>query len=174
MNKQYLIDLLVNTSLSIFAIWIFSRPDIGLDLFRFYFGIILILGAVSLYIVYRNKSDKKLILFQSAILLLIGLVFLVSPSLSAKALALLLVAWMVYEIISNIMLALTYRKFSINFWPVLIVFALIYAGMVYFILQDLNLTSALIIKFISLLVVARSLLNIIDTIAYKKLYTDSE
>lgn len=175
MNKQYVVNLLINISIAIFALWIFSRPDVGLDLFRFYFTIILFLAGLSFIVIYKNKehNDTKA-LIQGSVLIILGIVFLVSPTLTSAALALLLIAWMAYEAFTNLMLAMTYRKYSISIWPSLIILSLVYLAMIYFIFQDLSLGSTILIKLISILIVVRSVFNILDIVAYKKVYESIE
>lgn len=171
MNKQYVVNLLINISIAIFALWIFTRPEVGLELFRFYFSIILFLGGLSFIVISKQKeTTNNKALLQGSALVILGVVFLVSPTLTSATLAILLIVWMAYEAFSNFMLAMTYRKFSISIWPALLVLSVVYLAMIFFVFQDLSLGSTLVIKLISLLVVVRSVFNIMDTVAYKKIY----
>ena len=113
-------------------------------------------------------------MIQGSVLIILGIVFLVSPTLTSATLALLLIAWMAYEAFTNLMLAMTYRKYSISIWPSLIILSLVYLAMIYFIFQDLSLGSTILIKLISILIVVRSVFNILDIVAYKKVYESIE
>lgn len=171
MNKNKIITMFINISIALLGLWIFLNPSIGIDFFRFYLGIILLIGALSLFLIYKTQNTKATkLLAQSIILLILGLFFIFSNRFSMITLGLGLSFWMIFEAFMNMNLALTYRKYKISIWPIVLILAIVALITAIYILANLSLSAVLMVRVSAVFVILRSLIIIVDDLVYKKVY----
>lgn len=171
MSKNKIINIIINISIGLLGLWIFINPNVGVDFFRFYLGIILIIGALSIFIVYKMQTEKSTkLLAQGIVLLVLGIFFVFSNQFSMITLGLALAVWMIFEAFMNINLALIYRKYQISIWPIVLFFAILALVIAIYILANLSLSALLLVRITSIFIMLRSIIIVVDSLLYKNIY----
>ena len=169
MNKNLIINLLINISIIFLGLLILFKPDVGITFFRFYLGIILIIGSLSFLYLFKTSEDSKILdLFKCIALLVLGLFFLISASFSMITVGLIIGIWMIFESVMDIQLILQYRKANFQAWKFILGFVIVALAMAFFILQDLTIAPTLLMRLAAIFIIFRSIIILLDFLVYQR------
>lgn len=173
-SKEKLISLLINISIGILGLWLIFNPAAGVSIFRFYTGIILLIAAVSLFVVYNRSEEKDTIkLVQSIVFAVLGAVFLISMTVTQIFLGIVLLVWVVAEAIINIRLAVIYHKLKFDHWWIILLYGLGCLGLGIYLLFNLSVSGKALVMLVGFFILVRSVFEIINTLLYKERYYHS-
>lgn len=170
-TKSKLISLLINISIGILGFWLILNPAAGVSIFRFYTGIILLIAAISLFIVYRRSEEPDTMkLIQSIVFAILGIVFLVSMTVTQIFLGIVLLVWVIVEAFMNIRLAIIYSRLKFEYWWLILLYGLGILGLGIYILFNLSVSGKALVMLVGVFILVRSIFEVINTLLYKERY----
>lgn len=173
-TRDIVLALLFNISVGILGIWLIVDPKLWVSFIRIYLGIILIIGSVAVFYMYFKSQEKTVTqLFQAILLGVLGIIFLISSTVTAVFLGIILMVWVFIDAALNIRLSLTYRKFSYNSWWIFLIYGIAAAILGIYLLMNLSISGHALVMIVGIFTLARSIVAIIDTLVFKKRYNEA-
>jgi uncharacterized membrane protein HdeD (DUF308 family) len=179
-KKEIIIDLIASIIIGCLGLWIMINPGIGVDFFRFYLSLIIIIAGIALII--TNKLSKKELFwryFQGAILIIIGIILFASFHLTLAVVNVILLVWLIIEALLAFVHVFTYIRHRIKIWPIILLFALITAGVAAYIFyktitQPQSTEQVLIIQLAAIFAFLKGVVGLLDLFNYRKLYKEED
>lgn len=172
-SKEKLIGLLINISLGILGVWLLLNPKIGVNIFRFYVGIILLIASIILFILYfRSKEKRILFLIQAIASLVVGAVFLMSSTVTAVLLGIILMIWILVEGAIAVHMSFKYKSSEYKYWWISLLYGIAAIGLGIYILFNLSFSGTVLVSIVGLYLLVRSIVEIINLLLYKGPYLE--
>lgn len=170
-SRSKALSLLVNISIGILGAWLIFNPSSGVEIFRFYVGVILLIASGSFLFLYSRSEEKdSMQLFQALVFGALGIIFLISMAVASIFLGVVLMIWILFEGLVNIKLAFTYRKFSFEGWWILLLYGIGAIALGIYVMLNLSISGKALVVIVGIFTLARSIIEVIDTLLYKERY----
>ncbi|MEG0284381.1 MAG: DUF308 domain-containing protein, partial [Erysipelotrichales bacterium] len=167
-------NIALHVSIALVGFWILINPSVGIDFFRYYLGIILVLGSFIMFAFYkRSKDNDKRFLLQAILLFVFGAFFIVSNKFSMMTLGFILISWMAFEAVVNLNLAFVYHKLNVKGWFTFLVYAIITIICAVIVFFNISASAMLLIQITAIFTVIRSIITVVDLLFFKKYVDDS-
>lgn len=171
MKKDVIIDVFVNICIGLVGLWILINPGIGIDFVRFYLGLILIIAAVVLGVIYyRSKNKEFLKVLQAAALAIIGVLLLLSFRLTVSLIGVILIVWMLIEAIFAVNKVFIYKKHDIKIWPMMLAYAVLAFALAVYILLNFHKGQVTFIQMAGLFAFIKAIAGVADAVLYRRIY----
>lgn len=163
-----------NLLLAIVGVTLITNPTLGVNFVRVYLGILLILISIIPFWMFKFGTDSSWKeFFKGAILVIVGLFFLISQTGSTIAFGIALVIWMGTSSVLKFALAFEYKKVFKETWWYMIIFALVTLGFTVYLLFNIEQTLNLLIILTGIFMLVEATFGIIQTFFFKPSKTEA-
>lgn len=166
--KNIAVAIVFNLLLAIVGITLITNPTLGVNFVRVYLGLLLIILSVIPFWMFKFREDSTWKeFFKGAILVVLGLFFLISQTGSTIAFGIALAIWMGSSSFLKFAIALEYRKVFEQTWWYMLIFAVITLFFTIFLLFNIQTTLNLLVIIAGVFMVAEATFGLIQSFFFR-------